>query len=357
MTHNPIITLISLLVCLTIGATGIRSQDDTKLQKAVEKGTKFLQTRQTEDGEFKVDPPESGAASVECFAVGISALAAMAILSEKGFDDSVKKGVEYLLKKQDKGGLFVKKEAKSYKSAIENGYVLTLLLEIVLQAGKKKVQVDQELLDQISKAIEKGIRTIETLQVKSGAWPYMPSGEWGEHLETATSVAILPALLMAKKAGFKVEEKVIENGLKYIKSMRLDKGFKNETNDKKPSVHVTLGFLHLLQELKGQEEIANILKETLEYATRFFDDGYLTAKKWGNTDPRQMYGFLYTVLYYRKSGDQSQFEKISNDITKNLMSRQNEDGSWNSRYSRAGATALAILTINAAKKDRLILLE
>lgn len=180
---------------------------DQKTQAAIDKGLKYLASRQSSDGSFR----EQG--GMGSYPVAMSALAGIALMgsgssSTQGpYAPQVRKTVNYIVRSSQRDGLFTRAGEEESRSMYGHGFSMLFLAEAL------GTEEDPERMEQIRFALQQGVRLIAKSQSKLGGWLYTPDMNGDEGSVTITQVQALRA---ARNAGIAVPKRVIDNAMKYL---------------------------------------------------------------------------------------------------------------------------------------------
>jgi hypothetical protein len=213
-----------------------------------DKGLDWLATSQAKDGSWG-----------KRYIVAVTSIAVLAHLSSS--DDPyagdraavLEKGIKYLMEHQ-KDGLFPK---ENYTWIHTQGFGTLALLEAYGKSllCKTKSKTDMK---KVKETIVKAIKLISENQSDNGGWWYIPGVK--NQAEGSTTVCAVQALVSASNFGFKIDQKVLDNGFSYLKKCQNDDGsFQYQLGDGKHMKEGTcadLATLALMRQFDSKVTIA-----------------------------------------------------------------------------------------------------
>jgi ribosome-binding factor A len=169
---------------------------------AIDRGLKFLLSRQNKDGSWDSDGKGG-------HAVAITSLGLMAFMSKAQFPGSgpyaeqLDRAKDFLLNQTKKG-------VDGYLGSVmyEHGLATLALSEMW---GMTRDAKDD---DKIQKALEAAVDVILRSQSAAGGWRYQPQRDGGQ--DTSVTVMIFVALASARQAGIMVPNETIKKVVKYF---------------------------------------------------------------------------------------------------------------------------------------------
>ncbi|NUN47638.1 MAG: terpene cyclase/mutase family protein [Candidatus Brocadiae bacterium] len=272
--------------------------------------------------------------------VAVTALAGCAFMADghlpgRGkYGDQLKRAIEYVLgcsAKNRKGYLADPQDGQSRMHG--HGFATMFLAEAF-----GMMMLNDEMANKMRQAIEKAVDVIEYSQTTLGGWGYMPEPTYDEG---SITVAEVMALRSCRNAGFKVEKKVINKGIDYLKkSANSDGSFKYslQGGGGGGTVALTAGAVASMQ-LFGEYE-AKEVKKGLEFLKKNKGQVKQGGGGWGH--------FFYSALYatmaaYFAGG--SLWEEWFPPFRDELVKSQRPDGSWAGEFDNAYCTAYGVLTL------------
>jgi hypothetical protein len=182
-------------------------------------GLKFLAGRQQPDGGWLVSGDEGGSANNDWGRCGVTALACLAFLGDGhawGTDDkdpyaaNVRKGIAFLVSKQDESGLF---GPKVLPGGVAPHYMYNQGMATAALAEAYAMTGDPPLRP----VAQKAVNYLLTSQQRSGGWDYFDLP--GARADTSVTSWQLMALYSASQSGLNVAAGTFEKGLAFVDSM------------------------------------------------------------------------------------------------------------------------------------------
>jgi hypothetical protein len=274
------------------------------------------------------------------FAVATTSLAGCAFLAEghlpgRGkYGEVIKKTIEYLLECSAATRRGYITEKNGGQSRMHGHGFATMYLAEAYGMMMGSAEISAKMRDAIAKAVAR----IEASQTNLGGWGYEDQPTYDEG---SVTVAEVMALRSARNAGFKVEKKVIEKGLKYLeKSSNPDGSFKYSLQNGGGgggTFPLTAGAVASLQ-LFGNYE-AKEVKKGLEFMKKNKGQG-LQQRNWGHF----FYGAFYATMAHYFAGGTA-WEEWFPPMRDEFIKSQQSDGSWNGEYDNAYGASWAVLTL------------
>jgi prenyltransferase beta subunit len=290
---------------------------------AVEKGLKFLASRQLDEGSFSTSGYGRNAAVV--------ALAGMAWLSNGStpgrgpFGEEVSLVTDYLLDHCEDSGFISVEGAMSHGPMYEHGFATLFLAEVYGMSPR------DDLREKLAKAVDLIVRT----QNAEGGWRYQPRRE---DADISVTVCQAMALRAARNAGIAVPNKTIDQCVEYVKRCQnADGGFRYTPQSGEsafPRSAAALVALYSAGIYEGQE-----LERGLAYLDQFLPRGQVNA-----VDGHFFYGHYYAVQATWQAGGE-RWERWYPTIRDVLVSRQQPDGSWSDPVGVEYGTAMATIIL------------
>jgi hypothetical protein len=184
--------------------------------KPVELGLRWLAKQQKANGAWSLVGPYLDGASNE----NLTAATAMAILAYFGagenqlrgsYQEKVRKGLSYLVKKADAKGFFAEDEIGNSRM-----YSQALATLAIIEA----YQISRD--DELRRIAQRAIIFAEQSQSKEGGWRYAPK----EGSDTSVTGWFIEAITAGKKAGLAVDAQVLSKASEYLDSVSSDKNTK-----------------------------------------------------------------------------------------------------------------------------------
>jgi hypothetical protein len=324
-------------------------------QEAVRKGCDFLAKQIRGDGGFGND-------KAVVAHTGLCVLALMAGGSSDGrgpYGEQVRRGVEFLV------NLIEKPVAPSERYRPEGYFSFTsdsdskmhgqgyasLALAVALGTS------DAKQAAQVRSALVKAVRCMERAQTQTGGYGYEPTA--ATFHEGSVTVCVAQALRAARDGGILVDQKVVDNGLRYLKRSQIrsdkedDGGFRYSESTNRHTYALTaaaISSFFLFGMYKDDPE------RTLERGAAYM----LRQLRENKANDWYFYGNFYGAwAFWQKDGGDwrpgSTWSQWQSQVYPELLSRQQRsDGAWDDsgtmggtryQYGPALATAFAVLTL------------
>jgi len=334
--------------CLWLLVTPPAPAEPSAVDKAVERGVKYLLSRQDEDGAIgKVDRHSRDNANAM---TGLAILAISAV-GHQASDDTpegraLRKALDFLLgdDRQDATGYYGKYDG----SRMYGHGIVTLALAEMLGMGVDARQ-DALIRERCQKAVDLIVRSQKLPKHDPkyhGGWRYTPEAR---DADLSVTVWQVMALRAAKNAGLTVPKETIDAAVGYIKrSYRSDRDRSGKIKNLKSGfgyepgsspIYSTAAEGLLALQVCGEYD-APELKGTVEWLR---DEKVSTKHRWF------YYGtYYYAQGMYQRGGELAKEARA--EVERVLLAEQKEDGSWQGRdqegMSRVYSTALAIMSLS-----------
>lgn len=253
-------------------------------QDAIRRGCAYLATKQDPSGSFGDNRAM----------IALTALSVLALMSEGSTDgrgrygQHVQKGINWLLKLIERKG---EKDSQWHPGYFEfpndttsrmhgQGYA-TLALASALGTSS-----DQDRFAQIRKVLVKAVDCCEQAQTSTGGYGYRPiSG--GDH-EGSVTVTVAQGLRAARDAGLRIDSKVVERGLQYLRrSQKRDGSFKYSTRQDQSTYALTAAALSAFFLFGQYEDATGLVPRAIDYIRKTIGQGR------GPNQPWYYYGHFY----------------------------------------------------------------
>lgn len=317
--------LAALLAALLLGfAAQARGEDEDgvdvaelspEAEKAIDSGLEYLVKSQNKDGSWGREHE-----------VGHTAFALMAFMVQGHFPERPPYGktldpaVDFLIRRSKEGNGYI---GNGISHGMYDHGVATLALAEAWGMSHR-----EELRDVLKQAVNVIIRA----QTPKGGWRYenIPNDN-----DISVSAMQIVALISAQEAGILVPEKVVENGLKYVKSLQVEGewGFGYASaNDPGYSRSAAAVMVLLLCKDRGKEATRG-----MGYLLRLPDTKFVEERFY-------YYGQYYAIQAMYQAGERF-YQAWCRKIQEQLIKKQGKDGSWNGEGGTTFCTATAILTL------------
>jgi prenyltransferase beta subunit len=294
---------------------------------AIQKGLKYLATRQQDDGAFSASGYGRNAAVV--------ALAGMAWLADGStpgrgpYGDQVEKVSDYLLDHCDDSGFISVEGAQSHGPMYEHGFATLFLAEVYGMSPR------DDLRDKLTKAIDLIVRT----QNSEGGWRYQPRRE---DADISVTICQVMALRAARNAGLRVPNETVDRCIEYVKkSQNADGGFRYMLqaggDSQFPRSAAGVVALYSAGIYEGRE-----VDKGLAYLDQFLPRAGGIGVQ--SQDGHFFYGHYYAVqAMWQTSGERwARWYPAIRDL---LVTRQQPDGSWVDPVCTEYGTAMATIIL------------
>jgi hypothetical protein len=268
-----------------------------RVTKATDKAMVFLAAKQRPDGSWHQN----------------NAVNALALLSFMGrghtpgrgpYKDVLEKGKKFLLNSQRADGF------TAFGTMYEHGLATLALVEMY------GMDPDPVLEEKTRKAVD----LILKCQAKEGGWNYGPSPTNGD---LSVSVMQIVAMRAANNAGIPVPEGNINRAIQYLRQHAHPTGGYGYNGPAQGPQTSAAGVLSL--QLLGQYDDPNIPR-TLEYLQAFRPKD----NRWDMHGTQYFYYFHYYAIQAHYQAGGKHWNEWHPAIRELLLSKQNEDGSWDS---------------------------
>lgn len=323
-------------------------------QTAIREGCEFLAQKIRGDGGFGDD-------KAVVAHTGLCVLALMAGGSAYGrgpHGEQVRSGVEFLvgLLRSPAGGAerfrpdgYFGYPGDSDSKMHGQGYAALALAMALGSAPERQAR-------EIRAALQKAVKCMEQAQTETGGYGYEPSP--ATFHEGSVTVCVAQALRAARDCGLLVDQKVVDNGLKYLKRSQIASGdgddgaFRYSASHNRHSYALTAAAISAFF-LFGRyvDDQGKTIERGLAYMMRQLADH--KDELW------YFYGHFYGAwAFWQKDGGDwrpgSWWQRWEARVYPDLLSRRQRDGAWDDErnmggarysYGHALATAFAVLTL------------
>jgi prenyltransferase beta subunit len=317
------------------GTTNVRaaksgSSRDAELMSsakpAIEKGLKYLATRQQEDGAFGRSGNGRNAAIVAL--AGMSWLAGGSTPGRGTYGEEVGRVADFLLDHCEQSGFISVEGAQSHGPMYEHGFATLFLAEVYGMSPR------DDMRDKLARAVDLIVRT----QNAEGGWRYQPRRE---DADISVTICQVMALRAARNAGLKVPNETIDKCVDYVKrSQNTDGGFRymlTPGESQFPRSAAGVVALYSAGVYKGRE-----VERGLAYLDQFLPRAGGGAAQL--QDGHFFYGHYYAVQAMWHAGGE-RWARWYPAIRDLLVSRQQADGSWVDPVSPEYGTAMATIIL------------
>jgi hypothetical protein len=293
---------------------------------AIEKGLKYLATRQQEDGAFSNSGYGRNAAVVAL--AGMAWLAGGSTPGRGPYGDEVAKVSEYLLDHCEQSGFISVEGAQSHGPMYEHGFATLFLAEVYGMSPRDDIR------EKLARAVDLIVRT----QNAEGGWRYQPRRE---DADISVTICQVMALRAARNAGLKVPRETVDKCVDYVKrSQNADGGFRYMLTPGEslfPRSAAGVVALYSAGVYEGRE-----VERGLVYVDQFLPRAGGGAPQ--VQDGHFFYGHYYAVQAMWQA-DGERWKRWYPAIRDLLVSRQQADGSWVDPVGSEYGTAMASIIL------------
>lgn len=307
-----VILSASLLSLALLPAQGVRKYPvgiDAKVEASVQRGLDYLIRTQDRSGAWR-------ATGYGSYPTAMTALAGMALIGSGSTPTrgkhwkSVRKATEFLVKQAQADGV-ITVAAEEGRSMYGHGFSTMFLAQVY------GMEEDKRLQKRLHKILTKAVNVITRAQSTAGGWYYTPDSRSDEGSVTVTQIQALRA---CRNAGIVVPIKTIERAIAYIrKSTNADGGVRYSLRGGgagRPALSAA-GVAVLYNAGKYDDPIA---EKALKYAVR-------TLPVNGSGQGHHYYAQLYLAQAIYQKNDE-RWPKYFAKMSKWLLRAQRKDGSW-----------------------------
>jgi hypothetical protein len=358
MSKKYFVLLIMISISVFLSICNIYAEGDLdknkpdKVDKAIDKGIKFLLSQQNKDGSIGGDRRGNNKTAMTALAIMAISTVGNLTIDDTKEGKGLRKALDFVLRgdRQGKDGYFGVDGSRMYGHGI-----ITLMLSEILGMGMNEKQ-DKLIRERLDKAIKLILRAQKVRKGGNhyGGWRYKPNDNTSDISITVWQVM---ALRSAKNAGLDVPKESIDLAVKYLKRLYLPDNRKNAKLrysrgrfwyelGKHPSYSTTSAGLLALQ-VCGEYESPEV-KATSEW---LFNHKINPNFRWF------FYGTYYYVQgMYQRGGKYA--KRARKRVESILLEMQKPNGSWRAtdrqrpKYRdelRAGSvysTSMAILALS-----------
>ncbi len=304
---------------------------DEKTEEAIEKGLRYLVSRQSSDGSFR----ETG--GMGSYPVAMTALSGVALMASGSNSTQgkhapqVRKALTFVVRSSQRNGLICRPGEEESRSMYGHGFSMLMLGEAL------GTEEDPERMEQIRFALQQGVQLIAKSQSRLGGWLYTPDMNGDEGSVTITQVQ---ALRSARNAGVAVPKKVIDEAMKYLeKSIQPDGGiaYRVGMTGSRPPITAAA----VMCWFNAGEYDNPLAINALRYCKKTIGFGPGGEGTWGHW----FYAHFYMAQAMYLSGE-NDWNDYYPKIRDRLLATQDADGSWQGdSVGRIYGTAIALVIL------------
>ena len=306
---------------------------DPDTVRAIDRGLTFLAGTQNRDGSWGGGYGGGSSAAI----TGICGMAFLAQGNSPGrgkYCRNVEKALEWMLKSSDRTGMLHGPQV-SHGSMYGHGFATLFLAEAYGMTS------DPRLARRLRIKLRAAIRLICQVQLESGGWWYQPSKVSGRTSDISVTICQTMALRAARVVGINVPQKNIDRAVDCVKrAAQNDGGFAYQVPERVkasggsafPRSAAGVCILYGLGQYESKETLAGV-----KYLMRNLPNkGYRTG--------HYFYGNYYAAqAMYQAGGDY--WSKWWPAIRKDLLSKQQRNGSWPGGAGENYATGMACIIL------------
>lgn len=289
------------------GSGGVAQEVD----KMYSKGMQFLMRTQAPEGNWP-DQPHGTEPALTALAV-ISLLAHGDDPNFGPYSATIRHGLDYIIKHMESNGYIG-------PSMYNHGFSTLALAE-------SYGAVDDPRL---GPALEKAVAVIVSAQAENNfhAWRYSPDSK---DADTTVSGAQMVALLAARNAGIAVPEKVIQNGLEFLRSCQTPEG--------------GIGYISPVAPNATRTAIACVVMALAKEKDSASFKAAFNFLKTAPADVQYPHYFLYYISQAYFHGSPQLWQNWNRENIKTLAGTQGSDGNWDGQFGPTFATAGSLLSL------------
>lgn len=309
---------IALLAALTLAATGAVSADSIadkkKVEESVVRGLEFLVREQRRQGYWEVG---SGNYRIAMTALSGISLASEGSTTTRGkYARNISRAVDYLLDASQPNGLLGFPD--DYHYMYGHGFSMLFLSQVY---GEEE---DVERRRNIKRVLENAVKFSAAAQTSRGGWGYVSAKDGNDFDEGSTCITQVQGLRACRNAGIVVPGEIIERARKYIYACTTPTGGVQYSlgegsgggGERPPITAAAVAVLFNAGDLEQSPQ----LKKMMEYCQQ---------NVWPNG--QQDYGhwhymhYYYAQVMYRKP---EEWSKYSSWVEGEILRTQSPQGSW-----------------------------
>lgn len=299
-----------------------------EMRQAIDRGLAYLAQVQAEDGSYGAQRYGRN--------VGITALAGLAFMADghlpgRGrYGENVERALEFVLSQATESGLIA--ADTSHGPMYGHGFATLFLGEVYGQTHDPRVR----------EVLLKAVRLIVNTQNDEGGWRYHPVPV---DADISVTICQVHALRSARNAGLSVPRQTIDRAIEYVRACQNpgDGGFRymlNTGGSAFPRSAAGVATLYYAGVYEGEE---------IDRALDYLQDSRDRIRY--QSGSHYFYGHYYaSQAMFLAGGDH--WRQWFPEIRDELVTSQNEDGSWSSNHGDDYATAMCILAMQ--KPNRLL---
>ena len=305
----------------------------------VDKGHRYLASRQNPDGSFSIDPDDLSAnAPIAVTAITCLSFMAGGTTPERGrYKKELRDGLSYLCKAcTERGELVDDRDTTSRMHG--QGFAILALAEAYGMYGISDRSVDRKRLEDV---LKRSVALVAEIQTEVGGW-YYEAKKTSEH-EGSITICIIQGLRAARNSGIFVERAVIDRAVSYVRKSqkKSDGSFRYRLNDDTSTFALTAAAVATLNATGDYDSEA--IDQAMDYMLK--KDPVLNQVSHFR-DQYPQYSRFYASQAYYQYRDRSRFDRWFPELVEQLPPLQRVDGSFpNQQFGPVYATAMTTLTL------------
>ena len=312
--------------------------DQKKLDDAIDRGLKWLASRQSERDGHWIAPGGM-------YPTAITAMSATALLCEGStatqgkYAPNIRRAVDYLVErgKKNKSGLIGARDDDRYTYG--HGFSMLFLSQVL--GEEEDADRRKDLVDVLTNAV----KFTGQAQTSAGGWGYVSAKDGGDFDEGSTTITQVQGLRGCRNAGIPVPKEIIDKAVAYIRKATGPDGG-------------VVYSLHMGGGGGGGRPPITAAAIACLFNAGDYDDKYVPKllqyceQNLGtHSNPNLNFGhwhyahYYYSQVLYREGGEK--WQNYRNEIYSRLINEANEnpDGYWDDHFMGAAYTTAINLTI------------
>ncbi len=304
---------------------------------AISRGLEYLAKSQARDGSFGGGNTGTAANAAVTGVCGMAFLAQGNVPGRGKYAKNIEKTVDWMLRCGDPRTGLLHGPQVSHGVMYEHGFATLFLAEAYGMTRDEKIK----------RKLQNAVRLIAQTQLKSGGWWYQPDIVPGQTSDISVTICQTMALRAARDVGINVPQKTVERAIDCVKrAAQSDGGFAYQVPDPParagggsafPRSAAGLCILYGLGEYQAKET-----KAGLKFLEKAIPGS--TGQNIGGFGGFYFYGNYYgTQAMYQAGG--SYWAKWWPAVRKDLIKKQQADGSWNGEGGGFYGTGMACVIL------------
>ncbi len=295
-------------------------------QAAIERGLKWLASRQVTDGGF-------GSSGSYARNVGVCALAGTAFLAHRGMTGSYRRSIQecirYLLGRSQENGFIVEADVRTHAPLYGHGYATMFLGQVFGESFDPRVR----------EALKAATQLILNLQNEQGGWSYTSDPK---DADVSITTCQMLALFSARQAGVGVPREAIERSVDFLKqAQNEDGGFRYRLDDPPESLFPRSAAAVVALTCAGLER-----DPTVQHGREYLQQPHPPLElSPGQLAEYHFYGRFYATHAAWQAG-KPEWDRWYPMVRDELLSQQSTRGDWHdANIGDEYATAMALIVL------------